>query len=179
MAVLAALPAGGCGPSRPPPPPLLFDGLPVSGDRSLVAEAGFRDCLALDAVHLRCRRPGVRLLGVGPFRAAVDLTGARGESGFDRLTLWHDDDQDAIYGIVVPLVRAGWRYCYTGTEQAGDQAVFTRPGQPVRLSIDISYYGKRRLRVLPAWNRVGTGQPCVPDASVLRFGADVARAAER
>jgi len=155
----------------------LFDGLPVSGNLSLARTAGFRHCIHLDAVHIRCRRHGIRLLGQGPFEAAVDLSGADGESGFDRLTLWHEGDQDKAFKTVVPLTRGGWRYCYTGTEQAGDQAVFTKPGQPVRVSIDISYYGKRRIRILPGWNRVETGRTCTPDSSVLRFGADVARGA--
>jgi hypothetical protein len=157
----------------------MFQGLPISGDPAFARRSGFRDCIHLDSVHIRCRRGNMRVFGMGPFEAAVDLSGADGESGFDRLTLWREGDQDALYRVVVPLTRRGWRYCYTGTEQAGDQAIFTRPGEAVRISIDISYYGKRRLRILPNWNRTGTGGKCTPDDSVLRFGADVARAAQK
>lgn len=169
----------GCSAPSPPPPRLLFAGLPVSGDRGLADAKGFRECLNMNAVRLRCQRSGVFLWGQGPYRAAVDMGGADGESGFDQLTLWHDDDQDAVYRLIGTLKRTGWRYCYTGPEDAGDQAIFTRRGAPVRLSIDISYYGKRRVRILPASNRQGLGERCTPDDSVLRFGADVARDAAR
>ncbi len=90
---------------------------------------------------------------IASFEAAVDLRGSEGESGFDQITLWSDENQ------------------------AGDQAIFTKPGQAVRMSINISYYGKRRLRIMPAWNRPVGGKPCVRDESVLRFGADIAKAA--
>lgn len=29
----------------------------------------------------------------------------------------------------------------------------TRKGMPVLLSMDLSYWGKRRLRLIPIWNR--------------------------
>jgi hypothetical protein len=131
----------------------------------------------MNAARLRCQRSGVLLWGRGPYRAAVDMDGSEGQSGFDHLTLWSDDDQDAIYRLVAVLKRTGWTYCYTGPEEAGDQAIFTRPGTPVRVSIDISYYGKRRARLLPATNRQGLDQRCTPDDDVLRFGPDVAREA--
>jgi hypothetical protein len=174
----AALVLAGCGSAPPAPPPLVFEGLPVSGNRSFAERLGFHACVALDAVHVRCRRGGVVLFGQQPLEAAVDLDGTDDRAGFDRLTLWRSGDQDALYWIVVPLTRAGWRYCYTGTEQAGDQAVFTKPGEPVRLSLDISYYGKRRLRILPNANPAEKGRRCVPDGSLVRFGAEIARAAQ-
>ena len=164
-------------PAAPPPPPQGFAGLPVSGSVCFVRRAGFRDCFNKDAVDLRCRRHAVRFLGAGPYEAAVDLRGGYGESGFDQLVLWSEADNDAVFAVIVALTRRGWHYCYTGSEDWGDQAVFTRAGAPVRVSVDISYWGRRRLTVLPHWNRAGLDRPCTPDHDLVRFGMDVAKAA--
>ncbi len=102
---------------------------------------------------MRCRRDGVMLLGQGPFDAALDLVGSDGAGGFDRLTLWHDRDQGAVLAITAVLERQGWRSCYTGEEDKGDQAIYSLEGSPVKISMDISYWAKRRLRVLPAGDR--------------------------
>lgn len=140
----------GCEPVRAPPPSLWFDGVPVSGRVDDARRAGFTACVDLDAVHIRCRRHGVMLVATGPYEAAVDLAGSDGAGGFDHLTLWDDRDNDAVFRIAAALERAGWQRCLTGNGRAGDQAVYTRAGSPVRLSMDISYWGKRRMRVIPA-----------------------------
>lgn len=146
----------GCGGYQPPPPHTTFGGLPVSGSLADARFAGFTSC-ASDATSMRCRKHGVFLLGQGPFDAAVDLANSDGSGGFDQLTLWHDRDQYAVYAIGDALERVGWRYCYTGRDERGDQTVYTRHGAPVRFSMDLSYWGKRRFRVLPAWHRPERG----------------------
>lgn len=101
---------------------------------------------------MRCRRVGVMFLGFGPFDAALDLNGSNGGGGFDQLTLWHDQDQNAFIPLGAALERQGWRSCYTGEGNRGDQAIYTHRHARVRISMDLSYWGKRRLRVLPPWN---------------------------
>jgi hypothetical protein len=91
-------------------------------------------------------------LGFGPFNAALDLNGSNGGGGFDQLTLWHDRDQNAAIPVGNALERQGWQVCFTGEGSRGDQAIYTRPNAPVRISMDLSYWGKRRLRVIPQWN---------------------------
>lgn len=150
LAMVAWLSA--CGDYRPPPPHVAFEQLPVSGSLADARFAGFADCLA-DNVAMRCRRDGIRLLGQGPFQAAVDLAESDGSGGFDQLTLWHDRDQSAVFALGEALEHGGWRTCSTGENERGDQAIYWRPGAPVRFSMDISYWGKRRFRVIPAWNR--------------------------
>jgi len=172
-----ALLAASCQPKRPPPPRLLFGGLPVSGDLGFAQAKGFKSCFNEDAMHVRCRQHDVMFLGQGPFEAAVDLLGGYGQSGFDQLTLWHASDNDEVYKILVSLAKAGWRYCYTGDGDRGDQAIFTHQGKQVRISMDISYWATRRLRVIPNWNKSGLSEHCIADKSLLRFGPDVARAA--
>nr|WP_174544976.1 hypothetical protein [Sphingomonas asaccharolytica] len=169
----------GCQPKRPPPPRLLVDGLPVSGDLGFAQAKGFKACFNEDAMHMRCRRHDVMFLGQGPFEAAVDLLGGYGQSGFDQLTLWHASDNEEVYKILVSLAKMGWHYCYTGDGDRGDQAIFTHQGEQVRISMDISYWAKRRLRVIPNWNKSGLSENCIPEKSLLRFGADVAKAARR
>ena len=146
---LALLLLAGCGgPVRPPPPPLWFDGLPVSGSLADAMKGGFDKCRE-GTIEMRCRRGSVMLLGHGPYSAAVDLVGSDGAGGFNRLILWHDWDQNAVFALTAALERQGWRTCYTGQESRGDQAIYTRAGAPVRFSMDLSYWGKRRLRVIP------------------------------
>ena len=151
VAAAAALAVGCGGPTRSPPPPLSFDGLPVSGSLADALKAGFNSCRS-GTIDMRCRRDGVMLLGHGPYSAALDLDGNNGGGGFDQLILWHDRDQDALFDMEGALRKQGWRHCYTGEGSRGDQAIYTREGAPVRLSMDLSYWGKRRLRVIPEWN---------------------------
>ncbi|MFD1786405.1 hypothetical protein ACFSC3_02350 [Sphingomonas floccifaciens] len=148
---LASLAA--CQPApAPPPPDVAFDGLPVTGTRAFAERLSFTHCADTGSA-LRCRRDGVRLLGTGPYQAAVDVA-RRQESGFNQLTLWHDTDQSAVFKATEALAARGWRRCRTGSENQGDQEIWTKPGAPVRVSMDLSYWGKRRLRVLPE-----AGQP--------------------
>jgi hypothetical protein len=151
-ALLALLALPGCGPQRVPPPVLLVEGLPVSGTIAAARRAGFTQCRG-DPISLRCRRPAVTLHGFGPYQAAVDLVGSDGSGGFDQLTLWHDTDQFAVVELGNALEREGWRVCLTGDDSRGDQQIYTRPGSPVIVSIDISYWSKRRLRLIPARGR--------------------------
>lgn len=151
LAMALGLLAGCGGPHRTPPPPLRFDGLPVSGSLADALRAGFRNCRN-DTAGMRCRRDGVMLLGQGPYTAALDLDGSNGDGGFDQLTLWNDWDQNAVIAIGTALERQGWRSCYTGEGRRGDQAIYTHQRARVRLSMDLSYWGKRRLRVIPEWN---------------------------
>jgi hypothetical protein len=164
-----ALLCAGCTPNRPPPPVLLFAGLPVSGSLDAATRAGFSHCFNMDAINVRCRRHGVMFLGHGPYEAAIDLRGSNGQSGFDHLTLWHDDDQQALYRILVSLHRTGWRSCHTGTDVAGDQAVFTHREARVRISVDISYYGERRLRVFPSRKPQRLSSKCIPNEGLGMF----------
>ena len=87
--------------------------------------------------------------GAGPYDAAVDLVGSNGAGGFDQLTLWDDRDNDAVFSLADALERGGWTKCLTGDGRVGDQAIYTRAGAPVRASMDISYWSKRRLRFIP------------------------------
>lgn len=170
-----ALAATGCQPQRPPPPPLSFQNLPVAGPRTLAAAAGFDRCTNVDAVSIRCRRSGVTLFGAGPYEAGVDLVGREGRGGFRNLTMWHDRDQRALYAAIDAFARQGWTLCFTGTEQAGDQAIFSKPGEPVRVYMDISYYQKRRLRIFPAAAAPAASTPCRPNMGMGLFGLSDAR----
>ena len=143
----------GCGRDPAPPPRATFAGLPVSGSMADAKRAGFTHCVQADWFSLRCRRHDVTVWGAGPYEAAVDLTGHDGGGGFDQLTLWHDRDQYAVYKITDVLDAQGWDHCSTGTDDRGDQIVYTHPGVRMRISMDLSYWGKRRLRLLPPWNR--------------------------
>jgi hypothetical protein len=166
---MLALLLSGCAPDRPTPPPLHFAGLPVSGSLALAIRSGFTSCFNVDTVHLRCRKHRFLFLGQGPYEAAVDLRGSKGRSGFNHVVLWHDDDQRALYKVLIPLHRKGWRACITGTERAGDQAIFTLAGAPVWISVDISYYGKRRLRVFPSTVPHKLSSACIPQAGLEIF----------
>lgn len=146
-ALLAALLAG-CGAPPEPPPLRMFDGLPVTGGTRDAERHGFTTCVTF-TTEIRCRRDGVHLLGHGPYSAAVDMGGADGERGFTHLVLWHDTDQNALITLTGGLRAAGWQGCLTGDDDRGDQAIYTRPDMPVLLSLDLSYWGKRRLRVIP------------------------------
>lgn len=128
-----------------------FDGLPVAGNWRDAQKAGFAYCIDFK-VTMRCRRSGLTLMGHGPYSAAVDLAGGDGRGGFNQLTLWSDQDQDAAIAIADDLERRGWESCRTQRNGWGDQHIFMRKGSPLRISIDISYYGKRRIRIIPEWN---------------------------
>ena len=149
---LALLLLAACGPERHPPARLMFGGLPVRGSIADARAAGFTDCVQPDWDSLRCRRHKVVFQGAGPYEAAVDLVGHDGGGGFDQLILWHGQDQYAVYKITDVLDRQGWTNCSTGDGERGDQIVYSHAGAPVRMSMDLSYWGKRRLRVLPASN---------------------------
>lgn len=172
-ALALALLIAGCQPDRPPPPALRFRQLPVSGDRASAVAAGFDRCILVDAVNIRCRKAGVSLFGAGPYQAAVDLRGKDGRSGFDHVTIWHDRDQRALYRVVEAIAKSGWTLCYTGTDRGGDQAIFSRPGEPVRIYLDLSYWGKRRIRIYPAGAAPTPSTPCLPNKSLGVLGLDV------
>ncbi|RYD51259.1 MAG: hypothetical protein EOP60_10840 [Sphingomonadales bacterium] len=140
--------------SVPPPPKLMsFWSIPVQGSMADAMDAGFAHCTETTRNRLRCRKQGVMLAGLGPYTAAVDVLGA-GRGGFYQLTLWDERDQDSIQAVGTLLKAQGWSLCRTGpNENAGDQEIYTRAGYPVRFSIDISYWGKRRLRILPELNQ--------------------------
>lgn len=168
-AVSTAMLCAGCEKVRDPPPRVVFGGLPVSGRLGDAQRAGFTTCVDLDAVHIRCRRDGVVLAGAGPYAASVDLDGSDGSGGFDHLTLWNDTDNDAVFRIAAALEQAGWSKCFTGNGRAGDQAIYTRAGSPVRVSMDISYWSKRRLRVIPESDR-REGRCAAPGSDQPRSG---------
>ena len=137
-----------CAPAPPlPPPNRSFQGLPITGSRAFAERTGFTPCVKTVS-SVRCRRDGVMLFGTGPYSAAVDL-GRDGRSGFHLLTLWHDGDQHFVYAVSDALGKLGWRLCRTGWEDRGDQEIWTKPGARVRVMMDLSYWSKRRIRVLP------------------------------
>ena len=158
MAMLAMALLTGCNrePDAPPPANLAFEGLPVTGDLDFARGDGFTRCMELGR-YLRCRREGVMFGGGGPYHAAVDALGHEGASGFHEVSLWSETDQSAMSRIGNELAEQGWDQCRTGQEDRGDQRILTKPGSPVRVSIDITYWGKRRLRILPE-----RGQPTGP-----------------
>lgn len=168
-----ALLAAGCTPDYSPPPPITSLGLPISGSLALAQQSGFTSCFNTDAIRLRCRKHGVMFMDRGPFEAAVDLRGKGGQSGFDHVVVWHPDDQRALYDVLVPLHRNGWRACVTGTERAGDQAIFRKPGAQVWISVDISYYGKRRLRIFPDAVAPRLSSACIPQRGLEIFNLNV------
>jgi hypothetical protein len=144
----ALLALAGCDDIGPPPSELMYEGLPVQGNWQTAQRAGFTKCIEYGR-GLRCRAQGGTLKGQGPFQAAVDLLGTDARGGFRELTLWHDTDQRAALSVGDLLEAQGWALCRTGQEDRGDQEIYTKAGSPVRISIDISYFSKRRLRVLP------------------------------
>ncbi|NLS25525.1 hypothetical protein S2M10_04920 [Sphingomonas sp. S2M10] len=150
-ALAIALLGTGCrsDPPTPPPPSIAYAGLPVSGSLADARRSGFENCLQMDGGHLRCRRSGVMLLGEGPYEAALDLLGGDGSGGFRQITLWHDRDQSAVLKVGDALKRQGWSFRYTGEGGRGDQMILIRKDAPVHFSIDLSYWGKRRVRILP------------------------------
>jgi hypothetical protein len=146
---------------RRPPPTIVFIGLPVSGTLQDALRRGFVNCFASDAVHMRCRHHNLYIGSLGPYEAAIDLMGGNGEGGFDQLVIWHDRDNAAVFKIGNALLRAGWNRCYTSIGNWGDQAIYTRPGSPVRLSMDLSYWAKRRLRIIPTSSDQERDRRCI------------------
>ena len=135
--------------SIPPPPALtFFDGLPVTGSVRDALREGFTTCIDFNT-SLRCRKNGVMLLNHGPFNAAVDMAGSDGRGGFYQLTLWHDLDKQVASDFARDLERQGWHSCLTMLHNWGDQNILRRSGSPVRISVDLSFYSKRRIRIIP------------------------------
>lgn len=75
--------------------------------------------------------------------------GSDGRGGFRQLTLWHDSDQVAVMAVGEALLAKGWTLCRTGQAERGDQYIYRKPGERVRVSIDASYWAKRRVRAMP------------------------------
>jgi len=115
-----------------------FEALPLTGNKGTALAAGFAECL--DGAHgVRCTRRDVRLVGAGPYTAAIDLSIATTPPTFDHVTLWHDRDQGAILDIGNALKKDGWQSCLSG-----DFESYGRMGSPILIVIDASYWGKRR-----------------------------------
>lgn len=151
IAIAVLILASACEPERVPPPPpanTSLNGLPITGSVAFAKRSGFTRCLDFNA-SLRCRREGITFAGEGPYSGAVDSSGADGRSGFQQLILWSEGDQFAITKVGLRLLARGWQLCRTGTDDRGDQSIYTKAGSQVRVSIDASYWGKRRLRVIP------------------------------
>jgi hypothetical protein len=135
-------------PDALPPANLSFESLPVAGDLAFARSAGFTRCMELGR-YLRCRREGIEFGGSGPYHGAVDALGDEGRSGFHEVSLWSETDQSALSRVGNAMVADGWQECRTGEEDRGDQRILTKAGSPVRISIDITYWGNRRLRIIP------------------------------
>lgn len=152
-ALVAVAVLAGCGQHRAAasPPSLSFEDLPISGDLDDARRAGFTNCIANDT-DMSCRRSHVSFVGKGPFYATVEFNRPDGSGGFHQLTLWHATNEGAVHGIATELKRQGWRECFIGGRW-GHQAIYTRRGAPVFISMDLSYWLHRRLRVIPASNR--------------------------
>ena len=142
----------------PPPPLQFFDGLPIAGSLRDARGEGFTRCMNFNS-SLRCRRSNMRLLRYGPFDAAVDLAGGDGRGGFRQIILWNDRDQDGAIDIGRELKRQRWHSCLTMLHNWGDQHILRREDSPVRVSIDLSYYGKRRIRIMP--DRMAAEPQCI------------------
>lgn len=117
-------------------PSAVFEGLPLSGNLATALAAGFGDCLA-DNIVLRCTKRQVRVMGVGPVLAAVDI-GLKSRR-FDHVTLWHRTDQSLLLELRPLLGTSGWRSCLTADEER-----FWRPPNPIRIAIDTNYWANRR-----------------------------------
>lgn len=147
LALCAALLASGCDKSPPKTetapavPTALFEGLPLSGNIGTALAAGFGDCLE-GTRGPRCSKDGVMVMGVGPLTASVDLDVKTddGEPRFDHMTLWHKTDQGLALGLRETLTKAGWASCLTP-----DAERYWRPPSPLRIAIDTSYWGSRRV----------------------------------
>lgn len=139
----------GCEARQTAPQRFTYQGLPVQGSLADAQHAGLTDCTTI-VRYVRCRQDGVTFMGKGAYHAAVDVLYDDGSGGFYELTLWRDGDQIETYTVGTTLLDQGWQRCRTGpNENTGDQEIFTKAGSPVRISIDLSYWGKRRLRIIP------------------------------
>ncbi len=128
---------------KPIAPVAVFEGLPLSGNKATALSAGFGSCREVMRA-LRCHKDGVTIKGVGPLKAAVDLDQEveNGHPRFDHATLWHDSDQGAMLPLKAALVNIGWSSCLTSEEER-----FWKPPSPLRIAMDTSYWGKRRLLI--------------------------------
>lgn len=122
-------------------PSAIFAGLPLSGNLSTALAAGFGACLEATR-GLRCQKADVMVMGIGPLRAAVDLDVKRagGAARFDHVTLWHPSDQSVTIALRPLLEKQGWQSCLTP-----DAERLWNPPSPIRIAIDTSYWGSRRL----------------------------------
>jgi len=166
-ALVTLLLMAGCSEYQPPAPFTSFDGIPVSGSLADARYAGFNSCFSGPA-YIRCKRHGVMIEGQGPYDAAVELGEGDGSKGFSYVTVSSEKDQNALIAVQNALIRNGWNYCYTGKEMKGDQAIFTRDGDHVTLSMDISYSFTRRLRIFPGWNK---NKPVCPPGTAVSNAA--------
>lgn len=148
-----------------PPPGLTFGGLPISGSLADARYMGFNNCFQMNASEMRCRRGNVAFLGQGPYEAAIDLAGGDGRGGFSQVVLWHDRDQYAVYAIGNELEKLGWHYCATYAKDRADQGIYMHQGARFRVSIDLTYYNKRRVRLLPIWKTGSGAASCAGSAT--------------
>lgn len=123
---------------KPVAPVAVFESLPLSGNKATALAAGFGDCHEVMR-SLRCLRHGVIINGVGPLNAAVDID-EKAPARFDHVTLWHDSDQSAMLPLRAALEGQGWKSCLTAEAER-----FWKPPSPLRIAMDTSYWGKRRL----------------------------------
>lgn len=139
---LVALGLSACGDAppvdeKPIAPVAVFEGLPLSGNKATALTAGFGNCHEVMR-SMRCLKDGVMIMGVGPLHAAVDIDKKAGR--FDHVTLWHDSDQGAMLPVKQALEKVGWKSCLTTEAER-----FWKPPSPIRIAMDTSYWGKRRL----------------------------------
>lgn len=126
---------------KPIAPVAVFEGLPLSGNMATALAAGFGNCHEVMR-SLRCLKDGVMIVGVGPLNAAVDIDqkAENRSARFDHVTLWHGSDQSAMLPVKAALEGKGWKSCLTTEAER-----FWKPPSPLRIAMDTSYWGKRRL----------------------------------
>ena len=126
---------------KPIAPVAVFAGLPLSGNKATALAAGYGECLEATQ-GVRCRKDGVSIMGIGPLNSAVDLDARAADSSarFDHVTFWHGSDQSAVLPLKAALVNLGWQSCLTSEEER-----FWKPPAPLRIAMDTSYWGKRRV----------------------------------
>lgn len=144
-----------CATGPPAPPPMVFGGLPVAGDRALFKRHGFDRCVDMDAIPVRCKGAGAMLFRQGRYEAGVAISGSlfNGPGGATRtmtasaLSSSRCSDAAGPIAIRAPRRRANRRLSSTG---------------PVRMWMAIRYWSIRRLRIIPQSDRQGPDQPAPP-----------------